>query len=73
MYFFNLDEELSACMIDLLQASSESIGNTLSFVLLYVVLNPQTQDKLHEELDRVLGTDAVPQLTDKSRYVLLTM
>lgn len=60
-------------MIDLLQASSESVGNTLGFLLLYVVLNPQTQDKLHEELDRVLGTDAVPQLTDKSRYLLLTM
>jgi len=61
------DEELQSVLLDLVQAASESSANTAGFVMMYVAMNPKVQDKLHEELDRVIGRDRFPTLEDRSR------
>ncbi|XKL64911.1 hypothetical protein PGB90_004997 [Kerria lacca] len=59
------DEQIISALTDILQASNESTGNTLAFVLLYVSLNPEIQDKIHKELDSVIGRDRFPKLDDR--------
>ncbi|ODM91855.1 Farnesoate epoxidase [Orchesella cincta] len=48
------DEQLIYTLLDLFQAGSDTNGNTLSFLLLYLVMHPHVQKKLHEELDAVI-------------------
>ena len=55
-------------MLDILQAGNESTEKTINYLLLHVALNPVTQEKIHEEIDRVLGRGGVPDLKNKSRY-----
>lgn len=62
------DQELCACLGDLIRISGESTGNTQAFILLYVVLNPEVQKKIHEELDAVLGNQS-PKLDDRNRLM----
>ncbi|XKL64575.1 hypothetical protein PGB90_004661 [Kerria lacca] len=59
------DQQLLACFLDLVQAASESNANSISFILLYVALNPHVQKKIHEELDRIIGKNRIPKLEDK--------
>ncbi|KAK7595184.1 hypothetical protein V9T40_001617 [Parthenolecanium corni] len=59
------DEELQSVLLDLVQAASESSANTAGFVMMYVAMNPQVQDKLHQELDRVVGRERFPTLDDR--------
>nr|CAD7392258.1 unnamed protein product [Timema cristinae] len=58
-------EGLMAICLDLFAAGAESISNTLGFALLYLVLNPQVQEKTHEELDRVVGRSRKVSMEDK--------
>ncbi|XKL64910.1 hypothetical protein PGB90_004996 [Kerria lacca] len=60
------DDELMSALSDMLQSSNESTGNTLAFALLYVSLNPEVQDKIHNELDSVIGRERLPKLDDRN-------
>lgn len=57
-------------MLDILQAGNESTEKTIIYLLLHVALNPHVQEKIHEEIDRVLDRDGMPDLKNKSRYDL---
>ncbi|KAK7595485.1 hypothetical protein V9T40_013310 [Parthenolecanium corni] len=65
------DEELISCSLDMGQAASESTGNSAAFLLMYVALHPQVQDKMHYELDSVLG-NRLPLVKDKSNLPYCT-
>lgn len=67
IFFFLIDEELQSVLLDLVQAASESSANTAGFVMMYVAMNPQVQDKLHQELDRVVGRERFPTLDDRPK------
>ncbi|CAG2064717.1 unnamed protein product, partial [Timema podura] len=60
-------EGLMAVCLDLFAAGAESVSNTLGFALLYLVLNPQVQEKTHEELDRVVGRNRKVSMEDRQR------
>ena len=49
------DEDLVGVCIDFFEAGPEAVGNTLRFLILFLVLNPEWQDKCQTEVKEVLG------------------
>ncbi|KAM8803860.1 cytochrome P450 2U1 [Rhynchonycteris naso] len=52
---------------DLFIAGTDTTTNSLLWCLLYMTLYPETQEKVHEEIEKVIGADRVPSLTDKAQ------
>ncbi|MBZ3885985.1 Cytochrome P450 2U1 [Sciurus carolinensis] len=52
---------------DLFIAGTDTTTNSLLWCLLYMSLNPDIQEKVHEEIERVIGADRPPSLTDKAQ------
>ncbi|XP_059197505.1 cytochrome P450 2U1 [Centropristis striata] len=50
---------------DLFIAGTDTTANTVLWILLYMVLHPDIQDKVQAEIDEVIGTHRVLSLTDK--------
>nr|CAD7611351.1 unnamed protein product [Timema genevievae] len=61
-----ITEGLIVTCMDLFGAGAESVSNTLGFCLLYMVLHPQIQKKVQEELDRVVGRSRKVSLEDRA-------
>ena len=45
---------------------ADTTASTLSCFFLAMVLNPHVQERVHEEIDRVIGTDRLPALEDRN-------
>ena len=59
-------EALLVTAMDLFSAGSETTATTLSWAILYLILYPEVQDKLYQEIDAVLqGTQ--PSLEDRPK------
>lgn len=54
------------CM-DLLIAGTDTSAQTVNWFLLIMANRPAIQAKVHEELDRVIGRDALPGVDDRTR------
>lgn len=54
-------------MLDLFLAGSETTANTLEFGILYMILNPNIQKKIQEEIDQVIGQSRFPTAADKEK------
>ena len=54
------------CM-DLLIAGTDTSAQTVNWFLLIMANRPEIQDKVHEELYRVIGPDALPTVDDRTR------
>merc|ERR1712179_613093 len=50
------EKNLSSCMLDFLAAGTETSSNTLKWIILYLTLHQEVQDKCREEISRVLGS-----------------
>ncbi|XP_071831266.1 vitamin D 25-hydroxylase-like isoform X2 [Apostichopus japonicus] len=63
------------CVNDIFGAGTETTAGTLRWAFLYMILFPEVQGKLQEELDRVVGRSRMPTLTDKQNlpYVEATI
>ena len=46
-------------------AGQETTSNTLAWLTLYLMTNPEAQEKLHQELTKVVGSDRIITLDDK--------
>ena len=46
-------------------AGQETTSNTLAWLSIYVIQNPKIQQKLHKELDEMVGSDRIITLEDK--------
>jgi len=66
MLFF-IEDGLVILCLDLFTAGAESVSNTLSFCLLYMVLHPRVQEAVQKELDMVIGHSRRPTLEDRAR------
>ncbi|EMP40787.1 Cytochrome P450 2U1 [Chelonia mydas] len=51
---------------DLFIAGTDTTTNTLLWCLLYMSLHPEIQEKVHAEIELVIGHDRAPSLTDKA-------
>ncbi|CAN8187957.1 unnamed protein product [Coccothraustes coccothraustes] len=58
-------EKIVNLVNDLFGAGFDSITTALSWSLMYLVTNPSIQKKIHEELDRTIGRERRPRLSDR--------
>ncbi|XP_069889497.1 cytochrome P450 2W1 [Dipodomys merriami] len=54
-----------ACMLDMLMAGTETTSATLQWAMLLMAKHPGVQDRVQEELDRVLGPGRPPRPEDQ--------
>lgn len=52
-------------MGELLSAGSETTATCIIWIILYLIRNPEIQDRLHADIDCVIGNDRTPVLADK--------
>nr|APH81374.1 cytochrome P450 CYP3031A1 [Tigriopus kingsejongensis] len=62
----NGDEMILQTLIDLFFAGSETTSSTLSWAVLYLIINPEVQTKIHEEIKTVIGLERTPDLADRA-------
>ena len=55
-------------MVDLFTAGAETTSTTLTWTLISLILNPEIQKKVHDEIDHVLGSSQ-PTLEYRGRLV----
>ncbi|XP_071452821.1 methyl farnesoate epoxidase-like [Hetaerina americana] len=69
------EKQLVQTCVDLFMAGSDTTFNSLTFSVLYMILYPEVQCKVQEELDRVVGRDRLPSLEDRPNlpYVEATL
>ncbi|XP_044518627.1 cytochrome P450 2C44-like [Gracilinanus agilis] len=58
-------QELVATASNLFSAGTETIANTVRYGLLLLMKYPKIQAKVHEEIDRVLGSSRKPSMQDR--------
>ncbi|XP_021016868.1 cytochrome P450 2J3-like [Mus caroli] len=59
------EENLINTTLDLFFAGSETTTSTLRWALLYITTNPEVQEKVHSEVDRVIGHGRQPTIDDR--------
>ncbi|CAI2352590.1 unnamed protein product [Caenorhabditis sp. 36 PRJEB53466] len=60
------NKQLTNMCLDLWFAGLHTITKTLSWTISYVLNNPGVQEKMHEEMDRVIGSDRLVTTADKN-------
>ncbi|XP_068109282.1 cytochrome P450 2D17-like [Hyperolius riggenbachi] len=58
------ENNLFTIVFDLFGAGTETTSTTLRWALLYMILYPDIQSKVHEEIDRVIGRGRSPTMAD---------
>uniref|UniRef100_A0A3B5QX37 Cytochrome P450 2J1-like n=1 Tax=Xiphophorus maculatus TaxID=8083 RepID=A0A3B5QX37_XIPMA len=61
---FDIDN-LCFCTLDLFGAGTETTTTTLHWGLLFMILNPQIQERVQAEIDAVIGPSRQPSMTDR--------
>jgi len=61
------DDQLAGICFDLFGAGSESTASQIDFAVLYMLLYPEIQEKVHAEIDSVIGKDTYASMSDIPR------
>ncbi|XP_072039505.1 cytochrome P450 2U1-like [Amphiura filiformis] len=59
------EKNLIAIVRDIFAAGTETTSSTLRWAVLYMIVFPQIQDRIRQELDSVVGRNRLPKLTDE--------
>ncbi|XP_042337701.1 cytochrome P450 2J5-like, partial [Plectropomus leopardus] len=59
------EDNLALCSLDLFLAGTETTSTTLLWALVYLIKNPDIQDKVQAEIDRVIGQTRQPSMADR--------
>ncbi|KTF93793.1 hypothetical protein cypCar_00031964 [Cyprinus carpio] len=60
------EENLIHCVLDLFGAGTESTAKSLSWAVLYMAKYPEVQEKVHSEIDQVIGQTRQPLMEDRA-------
>lgn len=60
------ETNLALCSLDLFLAGTETTSTTLQWALVYLIRNPDIQEKVHAEIDRVIGQNRQPSMADRT-------
>lgn len=60
-------ETLLICTLDLIEAGTESSATTLRWGLAYMINYPEIQEKVQQEIDRVVGQSRQPTMADRPK------
>lgn len=60
-----LDDQLILTCIDFAFPSLSAVSTTLSFLFTQMQFNPEVQQKIHDEIDHVVGQGRAPNLDDR--------
>lgn len=60
-------KQMSAVILDLFLAGSETTNKSINFMFLHLVRNTDIQEKAREEIDRVVGRSRMPTLDDRAK------
>ena len=61
------EEHIRRTIIDVFVGGIETTAATLHWAFLYLVRFPKEQEKIHKELDEVVGKHRLPELTDRKQ------
>ncbi|XP_038669773.1 cytochrome P450 2D15-like [Scyliorhinus canicula] len=61
------ESKMIGTILNLFAAGAETTSTTLRWALLYMMLHPNLQSKVHEEIDRVIGKERKPTLEDREK------
>ncbi|XP_047443100.1 cytochrome P450 2J2-like [Mugil cephalus] len=61
---FNM-ETLLVCILDLIEAGTETVATTLRWGLVFMMNYPEIQEKVQAEIDRVIGQSRQPTMADR--------
>uniref|UniRef100_A0A3Q2NMQ9 Cytochrome P450, family 2, subfamily N, polypeptide 13 n=1 Tax=Fundulus heteroclitus TaxID=8078 RepID=A0A3Q2NMQ9_FUNHE len=59
------ERNLAFCSLDLFLAGTETTATTLLWALLFLIKYPEVQEKVHAEIDRVIGQTRLPSMADR--------
>ncbi|KAJ8667478.1 hypothetical protein QAD02_009141 [Eretmocerus hayati] len=65
------DDQLVMILVDILLAGLNITATTLDFLFLTMLINQDSQRLLHDEIDRVIGQDRLPNMNDKANMPYL--
>ncbi|XP_074492013.1 cytochrome P450 2J5-like [Sebastes fasciatus] len=60
------ETNLALCSLDLFLAGTETTSTTLLWALVYLIKNPDIQDKVQAEIDGVIGQTRQPSMADRT-------
>ncbi|XP_036969492.1 cytochrome P450 2J6-like isoform X2 [Acanthopagrus latus] len=59
------EANLGMCSMDLFLAGTETTSTTLLWALVYLIKHPDVQERVHAEIDRVIGQNRLPTMSDR--------
>ncbi|CAJ0926460.1 unnamed protein product, partial [Mesorhabditis belari] len=63
---FYFERQLEALIFDIWTAGQDTTSNTIAWTIAYILHHPKVEEKIHEELDRVIKSDRKITLADKN-------